>query len=803
DLINVPEFNIYNGRFVYRATGGRQAAASGINIHLLPNKLLRIDSLVDVKAALPEFSLRQFNLTFGKLQAHLFNFSFSGKQAENHSDSLDLLLPNGTRITGSSVYWHALDWDLLQRSKQLVAQAVRIGQLTAHITHSNSSSAEKKDLPPINIGTVEIDKGDMLVESPKGDISFNLDHVSLQHLASDKKQFTWDQAKFVLENFHQQTATTQISIAKFQFDNQSESILSGLSIVSETENARTRIALPTARLLLPLHGTDMKSLTIGRLVLDNPQVDLVSLRQKKSPANSISIPADISLNELKWNNLKLTYQKTTGKDSLKLQFLCSAEGKYIQAFRNPEKIIDYDRLNLRLSDLSIDRPGVSAMLPDLELNLNQGDLVQQKDHRLNLTTGVDLAWKNANIQYKKDSALLSVPSVSGRFTETKFNFVSGRKLEPAYLASAAQAQGNSLFYRNRQIHVRLGAYSWNGKKQELSLQHFEVMPNKSREESFRTAKWQKDYMELKGKQLTFTGIHFPDKGRDSLLHIHRVEVQGLALGTWRDRRIPFEHGIEKPMPTKMINAISFPFAIDTVWLSKNEIHVHEYSIGTGLWSDIPIESLSGYVANLRNRDNRQAQLSVEASALFFRNPIQHFSYREAYGDSLSPFRASILLTKTNLRAFRELGMALAAVDIRSGHADTIDVDWSGNKYAATGDMHFMFERFRIKMYDKKDTARQSFMQLLKTKLANLVLPGSKDANTFLYFERDREKFVFNYWVKTQAKGFLAAVGLKSSKKYLKEYNEKAPGFGLEPIDPAALNGRRLTVNGKRYFSVNR
>jgi len=54
--------------------------------------------------------------------------------------------------------------------------------------------------------------------------------------------------------------------------------------------------------------------------------------------------------------------------------------------------------------------------------------------------------------------------------------------------------------------------------------------------------------------------------------------------------------------------------------------------------------------------------------------------------------------------------------------------------------------------------------------------------------------VFNYWVKTQTRGFLAAVGLKSGKKYLKEYNEKAAGFGLEPIDSAAP-----LVNGGRFM----
>lgn len=50
--------------------------------------------------------------------------------------------------------------------------------------------------------------------------------------------------------------------------------------------------------------------------------------------------------------------------------------------------------------------------------------------------------------------------------------------------------------------------------------------------------------------------------------------------------------------------------------------------------------------------------------------------------------------------------------------------------------------------------------------------------TRMFFMRDREKFIFNYWVKAETSGIVTAVGVKKDRKYLKKYNKVAKKYSL-------------------------
>ncbi|TCC99088.1 hypothetical protein EZ449_21415 [Pedobacter frigidisoli] len=73
--------------------------------------------------------------------------------------------------------------------------------------------------------------------------------------------------------------------------------------------------------------------------------------------------------------------------------------------------------------------------------------------------------------------------------------------------------------------------------------------------------------------------------------------------------------------------------------------------------------------------------------------------------------------------------------------------------------------------DKKNPDRKTFILFLENKLVNLILPNKNSKPAFLFFERNRNKFVFNYWIKTVMGGFVSSVGLKKESKLKKQERE--------------------------------
>jgi len=233
-----------------------------------------------------------------------------------------------------------------------------------------------------------------------------------------------------------------------------------------------------------------------------------------------------------------------------------------------------------------------------------------------------------------------------------------------------------------------------------------------------------------------------------------------------------------PPDPKLIDAIRLPFRVDTISLRGCSVRYNELSAATGKWSSIPVEAINGNIIDFRNWNNRGDTLRVFATALFFDGHIRRFSYKESYGDPLSGFSASSYLSDLDLTRFSAVSIPAAAVSITGGHADTVFSQWDGNKYATYGTMHFYYDNLKIKVLNKDDINKGGLMPALKTWVVNLILPDKSKKASAIFMERDREKFVFNYWVKAQTSGLLSTLGVKRSAKYRKAYRKKYKQYSL-------------------------
>ncbi|HWK07549.1 MAG TPA: hypothetical protein VNS58_28150 [Puia sp.] len=386
--------------------------------------------------------------------------------------------------------------------------------------------------------------------------------------------------------------------------------------------------------------------------------------------------------------------------------------------------------------------------------------------------------KQADIRYSKDSMTLSVNHLAAAFDDRAFSWAKPVKISWQQLATKTTISEGRLHYKGKKVTADAADFSWNPSGNRLQLRHFSVIPNESQEETFKQAPWQTDYIYVKGEALTLTGIR-PDRlQKDSLIRINKLLLDEAAIAASRDKNMPFRHGVEKPMPTKLINAIPFPVRVDSILLHRSSVVYNELSSKTHQWSHIPFEDLNAAIVNVSNRNNRGDTLKVLATARLFNSTIRPFIYEESYGDSLSGFFVRSHLSPIDLTLFSQVSIPMGNVSVTSGHADTLYSYWEGNKYAATGSMHFFYKDLKIRILDKEDSKKRHLLPVVETWAANLILPDQRRRAAAIFVERDREKFIFNYWVKAISSGALTTVGIKKDKDYRKKYLEKYKQYSL-------------------------
>lgn len=338
--------------------------------------------------------------------------------------------------------------------------------------------------------------------------------------------------------------------------------------------------------------------------------------------------------------------------------------------------------------------------------------------------------------------------------------------------------GGRLSYNDSAVIASVSAITGNGKEGALSFREVVIKPKKSLETSLKTAVWQKDYLTFNCDSISLQQVNNQALLNDSALDLGYVYLQHPRLSTFRNKNMPFQHGIEKLMPTRLLAGIKIPVQIDSVQIRDGVIDVHEVSVITKREGVVPIKKLNAVLRNITSRPQANDSLLLDASAQVLDYNIRTFRYAESYQDSLSRFNMEYAVSPMQLSHVTAVTNPLSAIAVTRGQADTLYARVWGNKYAAFGEINFIYHNLRIRLLNKDDTLKKSLKLTIKSLLANRLIRSRNRDQDQLFFVRDRERFVFNYWVKTLFSGIVTSTGVKKNRKYKKMYNEAKEKYSL-------------------------
>lgn len=319
--------------------------------------------------------------------------------------------------------------------------------------------------------------------------------------------------------------------------------------------------------------------------------------------------------------------------------------------------------------------------------------------------------------------------------------------------------------------MQAGSIAWQPVDKTLQVRTYSILPKLSRDSIFKTAPWQTDYITIEGELANISGLQLKRTPGDTSFIIKKILLDDMTLHASRDKRMAFQHGIEKMMPTKLLGKIKTSFHIDSVEVQKSNVYIHEISASTNNEGIIPLQNVHAIVTNVTSKPAPTDELGVFCSAGIGNMQIHEFNYAESYTDSLSVFKVQLAASGMAFTDLNHITVPLASAKIEKGNSDTLFAAWKGNKYAAYGQMDFYYKDIKVKLMNPKDSTKPGIKFPIINWVANtFVLRKSNQKTATAFYVRDREKFVFNYWIKTCMSGVLTSTGIKSNKKYEKQYN---------------------------------
>ncbi len=317
--------------------------------------------------------------------------------------------------------------------------------------------------------------------------------------------------------------------------------------------------------------------------------------------------------------------------------------------------------------------------------------------------------------------------------------------------------------------------SYHRAQQLLSIDSFSYWPTADRDAYVASKPFQTDYIHLQTGRIDF---HRPDLRallHDSIVHIPSVRVHEPAISVYRDKRPPREPNVIRPLPVNQIRQIPFRLQLDSVQVIDGQVQYEELSEKTNKSGIIPITHLNALLAHVKSFGiEHQDSLKLQAHATLFDSIDVNMRLQESYTDSLAAFLMTTRIGRANLLLLNPAVEPLASVRIRSGYLDTLTMRAIGREYLSYGEMKMEYQRLNVEFLNKGDEQKKNFLTKAITFIANSFVIKSRNRGKtgIVYFERLRDRSIFNYMIKMILSGAGSSIGAKKNKKYIKKYRHE-------------------------------
>ncbi|EMR01383.1 hypothetical protein ADICEAN_03494 [Cesiribacter andamanensis AMV16] len=257
---------------------------------------------------------------------------------------------------------------------------------------------------------------------------------------------------------------------------------------------------------------------------------------------------------------------------------------------------------------------------------------------------------------------------------------------------------------------------------------------------------------------------------DKSIEADRLLVDGFALFLYRDKRQPYPENRRPKMPQELMRNSSWKINIGQIDFTSGYIAYSEQVKGAREAGFVDLTQVEAHANTLTNHPARlqaghitnftfQARLMGEGSLK------AHFEI--PMGDTLNRHKYWGSLEGMPLSAFNPMLEKTSALSIRSGEVDHITFQVEADKESAAGSMEFGYDNLKVSLVNKRTGKPGGLFHRVGSAVANAFVHSSNTAlnedealrKGKIEYERDEQRSIVNYWVKTLMDGFKSSIGL--------------------------------------------
>ena len=496
-------------------------------------------------------------------------------------------------------------------------------------------------------------------------------------------------------------------------------------------------------------------MNIGRLTIDQPEL---SNLPDNMPARM-----KINLGKSNWNLLGMhSEREMMNADSIRISF--------IQPHFQNDKI----------SMVSTGKEAVS--LTGSDFTFNHGDQANKSSWSVKMNILKSSGLLLNTFQNEAVNQTFSINSLNVENFLLNNRYISDLK-ELIKKNDHFRVSNGNIAIENSKTRIETFNLSLDKSTNSLIIDSISFRPLVDKEAFMNVRQYRSDYMQLKTGLIKVKDIDFNLLFNDSIFHSKKLTINDLYFYDFKDKRLPFLHGIEKPLLSDLIKKISPKVLLDSLLLKNACIEYEEFNDKTNQYGKVKLSKIRGMVAGIKTYDfSPSDSIKFNLYARFMDATDLKASYAQSYTDSLSGFQLKVIASSFYLRSLNPMLKPFASALVRSGYMDTLRMSVVGQKHVAYGIMKIYYRNFKIQVLNKGIEEHPTLKSWFISIFANGIVNNKNlDGSGEVYAERDPEKGFVNYWVKIFIGGLFTNTGVRTDSKQEKKYYQSIKKYNIPPI----------------------
>ena len=352
---------------------------------------------------------------------------------------------------------------------------------------------------------------------------------------------------------------------------------------------------------------------------------------------------------------------------------------------------------------------------------------------------------NATLHITSDSIEIASAYVNGRLTDFKIKLDSSTIYSAKtseLLIEKIQISRFSEMYGGRASRILISTAN-----QSVEIDSLLLIPNYDKYDFAHKTGEQTARISLSIPHVMIKGLQF-DKIFENSIIASQVEIHRFDLYSFKDKRMPFLR--KEPIPLPMASFIKLPWHIsfDSTIITQSHISIEEFpeaGITTGI---ITFDNVNASLTKLDNRikNNENPYTTLYATGLIMGTGKIKAEFQLPL-DGKSPYKATGSVSNISFTQFNDM---LKTADLRaeSGQLNNLTFNFNYNDEKSQGNLEIDYEDLRIAVLNKNKNSTHT----VKTILINAVVRSNKNQSKapikrmgVIDAERNRQKFLFNFW----------------------------------------------------------